>query len=161
MKKLLVVLCMLTLAVTACGKEEASSDTLEVSEETQAVEDNSKKEAKVVDEAKNESVSLDDYVGNYTNEDGEITITKDGSSYSMEVILYGLADLDEGTVTASDKGIIFNTIDPSGEAMKLSFVKADDSYTLKVEESTWSNLETGVVYEGFLRDNADVTAQTP
>ncbi len=153
MKKLLVVLCALALTATACGnKEEAVNNT---GATTQMAEEN-----KTTEKAES-AINLDEYIGDYVNEEtGEVTINKDGDSYAMSVTIYGLANMDEGQVMPFENGVAFYTIDPNGSPMTLSFSKTDDeSYTLKVESSSWADLKNGTEYEGFHKDNADVAVQ--
>ena len=93
MKKLLVVLCMLTLAVTACGKKDEAVDTpttVDTVNNTVAPEES--------EDTNNseETVNLAEYVGHYSSEEAEVNINKTGDSYSMEVAIYGLANMDEG-----------------------------------------------------------------
>ena len=153
MKKLLVVLCMLTLAVTACGKKEEAVDTpttVDTSNNTVAPEES--------EDTNNseETVNLAEYVGHYSSEEAEVNINKTGDSYSMEVAIYGLANMDEGQVSASDSGVFFNSIDPNGNPMTLSFISNDDeTYTLKVEASSWELLDTGTVFEGLIKGSTE------
>ena len=154
MKKLLVVLCALALTATACGNKEEAVNNAEAT--TQKAEEN-----KTTEKAES-AINLDEYIGDYVNEEtGEVTINKDGDTYAMSVTIYGLANMDEGDVMPFENGVAFYTIDPSGSPMTLSFCKTDDeSYTLKVESSSWADLENGTEYEGFHKDNADIAVQS-
>ena len=157
MKKLLVVLCALALTATACGNKEEAVNNAEAT--TQEATEN--QAAEKSDDATESAINLDEYIGDYVNEEtGEVTINKDGDSYAMSVTIYGLANMDEGQVMPFENGVAFYTIDPSGSPMTLSFCKTDDeSYTLKVESSSWANLENGTEYEDFHKDNADAAVQ--
>ncbi|WP_033152444.1 hypothetical protein [Pseudobutyrivibrio ruminis] len=156
MKKVLLVLCTLALTMTACGNKEVSSDIAPVVDSTEEVETSEEVESSDDDSESNKVVNLDEYVGYYTNYDYEVTISNDGSNYSMSVIIYGLANIDEGEVKAGENSVIFDAVDPNGEPIEFSFYKAsDDSYTLEVEKTTWEYFEVGTKFEGLLRDNAD------
>ena len=77
---------------------------------------------------------------------------KNGDNYSMTVGLYRLTTLSEGTVIASNDGVVFDSFDANGEPMKVSFKKdSSESFTLKIEESTWPLLESSTVVEGMAR----------
>lgn len=174
MKKVLLVLCTLALTMTACGNKEVSSDIAPVVDSTEEAETSEEvetsEEAETAEEAETSEevessddnskaekvINLDDYVGYYTNYDYEVTISNDGSNYSMSVIIYGLANIDEGEVKAGENSVIFDAVDPNGEPIEFSFYKAsDDSYTLEVEKTTWEYFEVGTKFEGLLRDNAE------
>lgn len=77
----------------------------------------------------------------------------------MTVGLYRLTTLSEGTVIASNDGVVFDTFDANGEPMKVSFKKdSSESFTLKIEESTWPFLESGTVFEKADRDCKKIKA---
>ncbi|MCR4830681.1 MAG: hypothetical protein K5883_04430 [Pseudobutyrivibrio sp.] len=155
MKKLLVLLCTFALAATACGKEEPEVNTPEVTETP--VSDTSEDTTTNQDVADEKVVNLDDYVGHYTDENlDEVTISKNDDNYSMTVELYRLASFDEGEVSASSEGVIFKTIDPSGNPLELSFCNdSDDSYSIKIIDSTWEYLENDTVYSDFATASED------
>lgn len=98
-------------------------------------------------------VNLDDFVGHYVDGDyDEVIIEKNGNDYTMEVGLTGLTTLDEGTVSASNEGVVFHTIDAAGNPMTVSFYQdGDDHYALRVDESTWELLEQGTIFDEMIK----------
>ncbi len=143
MKKSIALLCLFALLLSACGTAKQTPA------ETPAAEPAA--EEPVTPEAP--SVNPDDYLGYYTNGSyDEVLIGKAGDEYVMSVGLYRLTSLDEGTLSFTDEGVVFHTIDASGNPMTLSFFPAgDDRYTLRVDESTWDLLETGTVYDNLVK----------
>ena len=102
---------------------------------------------------KTEAIDPDDYIGYYTNGSyDEVIIDRNGDDYTMTVSLYRLTYLDEGTVSFTEEGVFFNTIDASGKPMIISFSdKGDGTYSLRIEESTWLYLEPGMVFDNMIK----------
>ena len=98
-------------------------------------------------------LSPDDYIGTFTNGGYDyVIIEKNGNDYTMLVSLYRLTTIDEGTVSFTDEGAVFNALDANGEPVKLLFFRSgDDSWTIRVEETTWTYFEPGMVWEDLVR----------
>lgn len=98
-------------------------------------------------------VNPDDYLGRYTNGSyDEVIIGKKDGAYTMEVTLYRLASLEEGTVSFSGEGMIFHTADGAGNPMTLSFRQdGPDQYALRIDESTWEYLKPGTVFDHMVK----------
>ncbi len=95
----------------------------------------------------------DSFVGKYTDDGYNIvTIGKDGSEYTMEISIYRLTVFDKGTVTIGPDGVVFNSVDGTGEPIKFSFYSTDDGYyAFRVDETTWPLLESGTVFGGLAK----------
>ena len=80
--------------------------------------------------------NLDDYIGFYADGDcNEITIDKEGDDYIMEVTIFRLTDIDEGIVSATSEGVVFDATDAAGDPIKLLFREAgDEMYELVIED---------------------------
>ncbi len=135
MKRTLAIFFTMLLFVTACGKDEQISSVAEVTSEV------------------TEAVNLDDYVGYYTDGvDTEVTIKKVGPEYSMEIFIYGLTCIDEGKVTASPEGVVFDAVDANGDPIKILFYKkADETYAFEVKETTWTYFENDKVFDNLTK----------
>lgn len=109
--------------------------------------------AEAIAESETKQIDPDNYVGYYT--DGgynEVIIEKNGEDYAMEVSLYRLTYLDEGSVSFTEDGVVFNTIDASGKPMKISFSdNGDGTCSLRIEESTWLYLEPGTEFNNMIK----------
>lgn len=166
MKTRILLISLVGVMLTSCGtatqgisqekvvqeealNEASAQESIQEDDNSQSVEESIQEASGVTSE---EKVNIDDYVGYYTDGENDVTIEKNGDNYSMTVGLYRLTTLSEGTVIASNDGVVFDTFDASGEPMKVSFKKdSSESFTLKIEESTWSLLESGTVFEGMAK----------
>ena len=102
-----------------------------------------------------------DYSGYYENGSYDVVrIEKNGDGYTMSVNLYRLTSLTEGTVSASEEGVVFYTVDAAGNPMTVSFYRDGEKYALRVDQSTWPLLETGTVI-GDLERIGDVPPVLP
>lgn len=100
----------------------------------------------------NTVVNLDDYVGTYADGYNDVVIEKNNDEYIMSVDFYRITSLREGTLIASENGVIVNAIDFSGNPIKLTFNKKEDgTYSLIITDSTWDLLENGMIYDGFIK----------
>ena len=95
----------------------------------------------------------DDFLGCYTNGSYDtVTIGKSGDAYTMEVSLYRLTTLDKGTVSFTEEGVIFDSVDAGGNPIKLSFYRdGSDRYVLRIDESTWEYLEPGTIFDNMVK----------
>ena len=162
MKTRILLISLVGVMLTSCGtatqgisqekvvQEEALNEaSAQEDDNSQSVEESIQEASGVTSE---ETVNIDDYVGYYTDGENDVTIEKNGDNYSMTVGLYRLTTLSEGTVIASNDGVVFDSFDANGEPMKVSFKKdSSESFTLKIEESTWPLLENGTVFEGMAK----------
>ena len=131
MKKTLTILCVMVLLVTACGKAEQINSTEGKATESAGV------------------VNLDDYVGYYSDDADEtqVTIEKNGAEYSMVISSIRLTTIDEGTVSASSEGIVFDALDAGGNPLKILFYQNDDgTYAFEIKETTWMYFENGETF---------------
>ena len=166
MKTRILLISLVGVMLTSCGtatqgisqekvvqeealNEASAQESIQEDDNSQSVEESIQEASGVTSE---ETVNIDDYVGYYTDGENDVTIEKNGDNYSMTVGLYRLTTLSEGTVIASKDGVVFDTFDANGEPMKVSFKKdSSESFTLKIEESTWPLLESGTVFEGMAK----------
>ena len=129
-------MCLFAMLLTACSAKKPASEA-----------------------AAPAAVDLDEYVGRYDNGSYDtVVIEKQGDGYTMSVGLYRLISLDEGTVTASPEGVVFETKDVAGNPMTLCFYRDGESFTLRVEESTWPLLKAGTVVTGLTRTTPEAMA---
>lgn len=147
-------LCTAALLLTACtGDNQNTAEPIrtapaeatapEIAEDNVAVPETPAPERGPVD--------IDDYVGYY--DDGSydtVAIEKTDDGYTMSVGLYRLIGLDEGTVSASEDGVVFRAVDASGNPMTVTFLRDGETYALRVDESTWAPLEVGTVIYHFV-----------
>ena len=90
----------------------------------------------------------DEYTGFYTDDSYDtVVIWKDGDEYRMEVSIYRLTTLNEGTVSISEEGVVFQTVDAALNPMTVSFYREGDRYALRIDESTWPLLEQGTRFD--------------
>ena len=109
--------------------------------------------------AAEEGCSLDEYIGCYESGFDTVAIEKTDDGYAMLVGLYRLTSLDEGTVTATQDGVLFETLDAAGEPMTVLFYRDGETYALRIEASTWPLLEAGTVFDGFVRREGGFSVQ--
>ena len=91
------------------------------------------------------------WLGKYSDDGyNTVTIGKNGSEYTMEISIYRLTVFDEGSVTITDSGVIFDSIDGTGNPIRLSFYSTGSGlYAFRVENTTWPLLENGTVFDGL------------
>lgn len=88
------------------------------------------------------------------NENDVMLTESPNLQFYATVGLYRLASMD-GTAVLTDDGVDMTLTDPSGGTMRATFLHNPDGfYTLTITDSTWSLLETGTAFEGFLKDSA-------
>ena len=151
MRKYRILLYILALVLmTACGvKEQEATTPVQTEVATERPAEEVPAEAS---ETKDTTADLDDYIGFYTNGSYDtVEIRKEGEGYSMSIDLYRLTSLNEGTVSASEEGIVFHTIDAAGNPMTVSFYRNGETYELRIDESTWELLATGTVISGLVK----------
>ena len=157
--KLIAIMSLFALLLTACNvkkQETAVPVPAQTAAPSPAPTDVPapvpKAVAIVAPTASAEPVDLSAYVGYYANDSYDtVAIDIDDSGFMMSISLYRLASLEEGTISASPKGIVFKTIDPAGDPMTVSFYPDGDGYALRIDESTWALLEPGTVVTGLKR----------
>lgn len=151
MKKRLAVLCLVVLALTACGaKDQKTGDSKKNENPVESTTDSSgTKSDEDVDD-------LEEYVGYYSNGNDDVIIEKDGETYTMSIGIYRIATLEGGNVSASEEGVVFETTDMSGDPIKFTFYQdGNNTYALRVDESTWEYIEKGAVYDGLEKDRQE------
>ena len=144
MRKYLVFVCILALLLFACGaKEQKTADPVQT-EPAQTAPDIAAAVFEDISETEDGADDLDEYTGFYGNRGYDtVEIEKDGEDYTMSVSLYRLTSLDGGTVSVSDEGVVFDTVDAAGNPMTLMFCQDGETYSLRVYRSTWPLLEEG------------------
>lgn len=153
MREYRILLCTLVLLLmTACGAKEQEA-AVPVRTETAAEQPVATAEVPAEDlEAESSTAGPDNYVGFYTNGSYDtVEIRKEGEGYSMSVDLYRLTSLNEGTVSTSEEGLVFHTIDAAGNPMTVSFYRNGETYELRIDESTWELLAPGTVISGLVK----------
>ena len=97
-------------------------------------------------------VDLDEFVGVYANENTDFVVIEEiEDSCIMSVVLYRLIGMDGGTVSASEEGVVFRSVDPEGNPITVTFYRDGEQYALRVDESTWEYLAPGTIVTGFER----------
>lgn len=98
-----------------------------------------------------------DYAGLFKDGDGseyanDIIFTEKGEGeYDVVISIIRLARF-EGTAMRMDDALELELTDPSGNTMYAVFYPAEDgTYTLKITDSSWSLLETGYEFAGFMK----------
>ncbi len=142
---LIGTVCVFALLLTAC-----TSKNRKTSESGSAQADASVAGSTAMPAVDDHPANMDAYVGCYANDSYDtVFIEKNEDGYAMSVSLYRLTSLDEGKVSASDAGVIFHTVDAAEHPMTVSFYKDGETYSLRVDESTWPLLEQETVIGGF------------
>lgn len=146
--RLMAIMGLFSLLLTACSAKGQAAQAAPA--ETGAP---------IVDETAAPGLDLDAYVGWYGNGSYDtVVIEKQGDGYAMSVGLYRLTSLDEGTVSASSEGVVFETRDTAGNPMTLSFYPEGDGYALRVDASTWPLLQAGTLVTGLKRTTPEAMA---
>ena len=152
--RLIVVLCLISLLLAACGAEKSAEQPKPSPSPAETASPTAAPSALAIDipKASEDPLDISEYIGRYMN-DGFDTVLVDISDegFSMTVSLYRLISLDEGTISADAGGIGFHTLDAAGEPMTVSLYRDGEGYALRVDESTWPPLEQGTVISGFRR----------
>ncbi len=164
MKKIWIFLCAAALLLAACTNEkQQTAETIGIQTEasTQTEEEivipsePSATESPVPSEHPEEKpgpVDLADFVGVYANGNYDfVTIEEIEDSYVMSVVLYRLIGMDGGTVSASEDGVVFRSVDPEGSPMTVAFYPDGEQYAVRVIESTCDLLPARTVVTGFER----------
>ncbi len=144
MKRIFAFLCAAVLLAGCTGENRETANPVQTEiEEIVVTAEPSEEEHGPVD--------LNDYVGFYANDSYDtVTIEKTEDGCTMSVALYRLTVLDEGTVFASNEGVVFHTVDAAGDPMTVTFYRDGETYALRVDESTWESLESGTVISDFV-----------
>ena len=155
---LLFLFCAAMLLLAACtGKPQNAADPIqtEITEETVLPAETAGTEpidtAVPTAEARG-PVDLDEFVGAYANENTDFVVIEEiEDSCIMSVVLYRLIGMDGGTVSASEEGVVFRSVDPEGNPITVTFYRDGEQYALRVDESTWEYLAPGTIVTGFER----------
>ena len=97
------------------------------------------------------------FAGCYEN-DGHDTaiISAFGEEYRLSASLYRLTFLEDALGAPEGERLVFRTLDAAGNPLTLSFYQEGETFTLRVDESTWERLAPETVFQGFVR-----TAEAP
>ena len=151
MKTILLFLCAALLLFAGCtGEQRKTTDPIAT-----AAADAEAPEDVVIQVVPAEDLGVplspDEYVGFYADEGGDlVSLEKTPDGYAMSVVLYGIIGRDEGTVSASEDGVVFRTADLDGNPLTLLLYSDGDGCALRVEESTWEPLPVGTVVSGLV-----------
>ncbi len=163
MRKIILILCAAALLVGCTGEKQKTAEPVitAIEEETIVIEQPSGTETPVptavpaptaAPEETPGPVDLKDYAGVYANNKYDfVTIEEIEDSYVMSVVVYRLIGMDGGTVSASEDGVVFRSVDPEGNPMTVTFYRDGEAYAVRIDESTWDLLPVGTVVTGFER----------
>ena len=151
-KTILLFLCAAVLLTACAGNNREAAATIGT-EAANPIHTEIEEEIVILPEptsAESSPIDPDGFVGCYTNDGGDlVSIEKTPDGYAMSVVLYRLIGMDEGTVSASEDGVVFRSTDPEGNPITVVFYRDGEQYALRADESTWDLLPTGTVVTGF------------
>ena len=129
--KLLIMLCVATIVLSGCIKEEEDIDSNVMDEDTN-----------VTDEAL--------YIGEYLDYDCnepnlEIAKGRDGK-YIVQIGIFRLTTLDDGIGELTPEGLIFTATDAAGNPISGIITVEEQIATVTFTDSTWALLENGTTY---------------
>lgn len=90
------------------------------------------------------------HVSSYDGSDILIEEGGENDRLKVNVGLFRLCNLDDGSGIYENGVVSFSATDPSGNIIRCCiYYNSDNSLCLEVEDSTWSNLPNGTIIEGF------------
>ena len=139
--KLLIMLCVATIVLSGCVKEDNNTseafDSLDIQiKEEEDIDSN------VIDEAL--------YIGEYLDYDCnepnlEIAKGSDGK-YIVQIGIFRLTTLDDGIGELTPEGLIFTATDAAGNPISGIITVEEQIATDVFTDSTWAILENGTTY---------------
>ena len=139
MKRPVIFLLAVTFAVTMIG---CNSNSVQVIDK---VEPNEITDSSIDTKESTSSTVIAGYFED--NDFDTVEINEDGSA---EIGIYRLTTFTNGKVTTNEDSITIDSLDGNGNPISFSFYKEGKSYTLKVTDSSWSLLEPGETFTGFM-----------
>lgn len=146
--KLFIMLCVATIVLSGCVKED--NNTLEAfdSSDTQINEDHDI-DSNVIEE----DTSITDealYIGEYLDYDCnepnlEIAKGSDGK-YIVQIGIFRLTTLEDGIGELTPEGLIFTATDAAGNPISGIITVEEQIATVTFTDSTWALLENGTTY---------------
>ena len=146
-KKLGVLLCVATIMLSWCSKENIDDVTERQTKEVQTRE---------TDTSEEESTEVDDiegkiYIGEYLDYDYEepsLEIEKeDDGEYIIQITIAHLATFYDGIGELTEDGMYFTATDPAGNPISAIITVEDEIATVTFTDSTWELIENGSVYK--------------
>ena len=146
-KKLGVLLCVATIMLSWCSKENIDDVTERQTKEVQTREtDTSEEESTEVDEIEGKI-----YIGEYLDYDYEepsLEIEKeDDGEYIIQITIAHLATFYDGIGELTEDGMYFTATDPAGNPISGIITVEDEIATVTFTDSTWELIENGSVYK--------------
>ena len=146
-KKLGVLLCVATIMLSWCSKENIDDVTERQTKEVQTRE---------TDTSEEESTEVDDiegkiYIGEYLDYDYEepsLEIEKeDDGEYIIQITIAHLATFYDEIGELTEDGMYFTATDPAGNPISGIITVEDEIATVTFTDSTWELIENGSVYK--------------
>ena len=139
--KLLIMLCVATIVLSGCVKEDNNTseafDSLDIQiKEEEDIDSN------VIDEAL--------YIGEYLDYDcnePNLEIAKGSNGkYIVQIGIFRLTTLDDGIGELTPEGLIFTATDAAGNPISGIITVEEQIATVTFTDSTWALLENGTTY---------------
>ena len=146
--KLFIMLCVATIVLSGCVKED--NNTLEAfdSSDTQINEDHDI-DSSVIEEDTSityEALYIGEYLDYDCNEPNlEIAKGSDGK-YIVQIGIFRLTTLEDGIGELTPEGLIFTATDAAGNPISGIITVEEQIATVTFTDSTWALLENGTTY---------------
>ena len=146
--KFLIMLCVATIVLGGCVKEDNNTSEAFVSSDTQIKEEEDI-DINIIDE--NTSVTDEAlYIGEYLDYDCnepnlEIAKGSDGK-YIVQIGIFRLTTLDDGIGELTPEGLSFTATDAAGNPISGIITVEEQIATVTFTDSTWALLENGTTY---------------
>jgi hypothetical protein len=146
--KLLIMLCVATIVLSGCAKEDNNTSEAFDSSDTQI-----KEEVDIDSNVIDEDTSVTDealYIGEYLDYDCnepnlEIAKGSDGK-YIVQIGIFRLTTLDDGIGELTPEGLSFTATDAAGNPISGIITVEEQIATVTFTDSTWALLENGTTY---------------
>ena len=146
--KFVIVLCVATIVLSGCIKEDNNtSDTLDSSDIQ--IKEEEDIDSNVMDEDTNvtdEALYIGEYLDYDCNEPNlEIAKGSDGK-YIVQIGIFRLTTLDDGVGELTSEGMSFTATDAAGNPISGIIMVEDQIATVMCTDSAWELLENGATY---------------
>ena len=95
---------------------------------------------------------MQDYAGCYENGSNDTAIiSRFDDEFILAASLYRLTFIEHAVGRMEGDHIVFHTDEEIQDPMTLSFYRDGETFTLRVEESTWEPMPVGLTIEGFVK----------
>ena len=146
--KFVIVLCVATIVLSGCIKEDNNtSDTLDSSDIQ--IKEEEDIDSNVMDEDTNvtdEALYIGEYLDYDCNEPNlEIAKGSDGK-YIVQIGIFRLTTLDDGVGELTSEGMSFTATDAAGNPISGIIMVEDQIATVMFTDSAWELLENGATY---------------